>query len=382
MSQHERETLFNCARNREDQFDMTKLSLMLTGYRNGVSALHGEVCRKMWGFAWGNFDPEGKSVAIDSITNSVHVPYWQKPALRTLIEKHGGVDKVMDIPDEEIWKLHLEFKRKLIEKVRERVALQLLHEEVTPDEILAKVQNLLDEDSFMIGFARRFADYKRVTMFVDDEEKLFTFLENVYKKYGKPVHILYAGKPHPNNASGRDRIKQIAETSMRLQQRAQERGFRAQLWFIEGYDIDLARYLEAGVEVWLNNPIRPLEASGTSGMKAGMNGVLNVSVSDGWVPEGIVTGENGWMFGKGDHESIVQDREELFTLLEKTILPVYFERQNPKDAFSRRWVRMMKNSIQSITKKFNTDRMLSEYIEKMYLPSARALKQFQPVKQA
>ncbi len=375
----ERETLFNCARNREDQFDMTKLSMMLSGYRNGVSALHGEVCRKMWGYAWNNFDPEGKGVAIDSITNSVHVPYWQKPVLRSLIEKSGGVEKVMEIPDEEIWKLHLEFKVKLIAKVRERVALQLLHEEASPEEILDRAQNLLDVDSFIIGFARRFADYKRVTMLVDDEERLFTFLENVYKKYKKPVHILYAGKPHPNNASGRDRIRQIAETSARLQQRAQERGFRGQLWFIEGYDIDLARYLEAGVDIWLNNPVRPQEASGTSGMKAGMNGVLNVSISDGWVPEGIVQGENGWMFGQGHYEATNSDRDELFQLLEKTILPIYFERAKPGDAFSSRWVTMMKKSIQSMTRQFNTDRMLTEYIEKMYLPLARTNQKFQSV---
>lgn len=375
LTPEQREVIFNCARNRQDEFDMTKLSLLLTGYRNGVSKLHGEVCRKMWGFAWGNFDPEGKDVAIDSITNSVHAPYWQKPVLRNLIEQSGGIDKVMDIPDEKIWELHLEFKAKLIEKVRERVALQLLHEGVVPDEISARVQNLLDLDSFMVGFARRFADYKRVTMFVDDEDRLFAFLENVYKKYGKPIHILYAGKPHPNNASGRDRIKQIAEASARLEQRAKERGFRAQLLFIEGYDIDLARYLEAGVEIWLNNPVRPQEASGTSGMKAGMNGVLNVSISDGWVPEGIEQGKNGWMFGRGEYEATQSDREELFRLLENEILPAYFDRA-PGEAFSRRWLQMMKYSIKTITQKFNMDRMITEYIEKMYLPSARALKRF------
>lgn len=376
LTHEQREIIFNCARNREDQFDMTKLAMMLSGYRNGVSALHGEVCRKMWGYAWGNFDAEGRGVAIDSITNSVHAPYWQKPKLRALIENSGGVDNVMQIPDEKIWELHMEFKTKLIEKVRERVAHQLLHEAVDPAVITQKVQTILSEDSFIIGFARRFADYKRVTMLVDDEEKLFTFLEKMYKKYGKPVHILYAGKPHPNNASGRDRIRQITESSERLAQRAKERGFQAQLIFIEGYDIDLARYLEAGVEVWLNNPIRPQEASGTSGMKAGMNGVLNVSVSDGWVPEGVVSGENGWLFGKGDYASTEADRDELFALLENEILPVYFDKKN-SEPFSKGWLKMMKNSIMTITRIFNTDRMLSEYIEKMYLPSSRALQKNQ-----
>ncbi len=380
LSPAEREVIFNCARNREDQFDMTKLSLMLSGYRNGVSKLHGEVCRKMWGFAWGNFDPEGRGVAIDSITNSVHVPYWQKPKLRELIRKEGGVERVSSIPDEKIWDLHLEFKAKLIDKVRERVALQLLHEEQDPQKISEKARNLLDLDSFIIGFARRFADYKRVTMLVDDEERLFNFLEAAYKKYGKPVHILYAGKPHPNNHSGRDRIKQIADTAARLEKRCQERGFKGQLVFIEGYDIDLARYLEAGVDVWLNNPIRPLEASGTSGMKAGMNGVLNISISDGWVPEGVVTGKNGWLFGRGDEASTVSDRDELFKLLEQSVLPVFFDREKPEAEYSVKWLRMMKNSIESITKIFNTDRMLKEYVEKMYLPAARPVPQVENAK--
>jgi starch phosphorylase len=368
---HERDFVFNCARNREDMFDMTKLSLLLSGVcRNGVSALHGEVCRKMWGFAWGNFDPEGRGVPIDSITNSVHVPYWQKPVLRKLIQESGGIDQVPSIPDEKIWSLHQEFKTKLIEKVRERVAYQLLHLKTDLQVIYDATHNLLSVDSFMIGFARRFADYKRVTMLLDDEERLFQFLEKAYKKYRKPVHILYAGKPHPNNYSGREKITQILKLSERLESRGKERGFEAQLVFIQGYDIDLARYLEAGVDIWLNNPIRPLEASGTSGMKAGMNGVLNVSVSDGWVPEGIHHGTNGWLFGKGDHESTEQDRAELFKLLEEEILPAYFE-VKPGEAFSRKWTGFMKNSIRSITKQFNTDRMLTDYIEKMYLPAVR-----------
>lgn len=373
LAPQDREFIFNCARNREDMFDMTKLSLLLSGVcRNGVSELHGEVCRKMWGYAWGNQDPEGKAVPITSITNSVHAPYWQKPVLRSLIEEQGGLDKVPQIPDENIWALHTEFKVKLIEKVRERLAYQLLRENADPQAIYEKTQNLLTPNAFMIGFARRFAEYKRVTMLLEDEEKLFQFMERAYRAYGAPVNIIYAGKPHPNNYSGREKITEILNIAERLNRRAEERKFQAQLVFVQGYDIDLARYLEAGVDVWLNNPIRPLEASGTSGMKAGMNGVLNVSVSDGWVPEGIVQGQNGWLFGAGDEDSTNQDREELFALLETTILPIYFKREKPEDGFSREWVRLMKNSIESITKKFNTDRMLSEYVEKMYLPAVRA----------
>jgi len=257
--------------------------------------------------------------------------------------------------------------------------LQIIHD---------RLRNLLDLDSFMIGFARRFADYKRVTLFLEDEEKLFQFLERAYRTYGKPIHILYAGKPHPNNFVGIKRIRDIVQTSERLQKRAEERGFRSQIVFVQDYDIALARYLVAGVDIWLNNPIRPQEASGTSGMKAGMNGVLNVSTSDGWVPEGIRHGKNGWIFGKGDAQSAVQDREELFRLLEETILPLYFgglkksskpskgTKTASKDessfpVFSSRWVQMMKESIRTITAQFNSDRMLIEYIEKMYLPAVK-----------
>jgi starch phosphorylase len=373
LSQQDREFIFNCARNREDMFDMTKLSLLLSGVcRNGVSELHGEVCRKMWGYAWGNNDPEGKNVPITSITNSVHVPYWQKPVLRSLIEEQGGIDKVSKIPDEKIWALHTEFKVKLIEKVRERLAYQLLRENAEPQDIYEKTQALLTPNAFMIGFARRFAEYKRVTMVLEDEEKLFSFMERIYRASGVPVNIIYAGKPHPNNYAGQEKITEILNIAERLSKRAAERKFQGQIVFVQGYDIDFARYLEAGVDIWLNNPIRPLEASGTSGMKAGMNGVLNVSVSDGWVPEGIVQGQNGWTFGRGDANSTNQDREELFALLEKTILPIFLKREKEGDVFSREWVRLMKNSIESITKKFNTDRMLTEYIEKMYLPAVKA----------
>ena len=391
LNQNEREPLFNFARNHENMFDMTKFSLLLSGvFRNGVSRLHGDVCRHMWAYAWGKAETQAKEVPIGSITNAVHVPYWQKPILRQLIESRGGIEKISMIDDEKIWTLHLEFKTKLIEKVRERFADQLLRENVDHQLIHEQTLDLLDLDSFMIGFARRFADYKRVTMFLEDEERLFQFLAVSFKKYQKPIHILYAGKPHPNNLAGFKRIHDIVQIAQRLAERSKQRGFRSQIVFIQDYDIDLARYLVGGVDIWLNNPIRPHEASGTSGMKAGMNGVLNVSIPDGWVPEGIQHGKNGWLFGKGDAQSVQQDRAELFHLLEETILPLYFGVQGQKKgsirskkdssendivsspAFSAPWVTMMKEAIRTITAQFNTDRMLTEYIEKMYLPAAKS----------
>jgi len=371
LSPGEREMIFNCARNRHDQFDMTKLSLLLAGaFRNGVSRLHGEVCRKMWAYAWEHENPA--QVPISSITNAVHVPYWQKPKLRQLILDRGGLEQMGQVEDKAVWSLHLEFKRKLIDKVRERLAFQLLHEKFDAQVIHDQTHGLLDVDSFMIGFARRFAAYKRIMLFLEDEERLFQFMEGAFRKYGKPVHILYAGKPHPNNYQGRHQIGQIIAMSRRLAQRSRERGFKGQIIFVEGYDIDMARYLEAGVDVWLNNPIRPFEASGTSGMKAGMNGVLNVSIADGWVPEGIVHGKNGWLFGRGDEASTDHDRDELFKLLEESILPLYFERPDQAKPFSPRWLAMMKESIRSITNYFSTDRMLIEYIERMYLPAVKS----------
>lgn len=384
LNSEEREVIFNCGRNQENMFDMTKLSLLLSGvYRNGVSALHGNVCRKMWAYVWSKYSANHDETPIGHITNSVHVPYWQKPILRRLIESRGGIHQVHQIEDEKIWLLHLEFKTKLIVKIRERVADQLLREKIDPEVIHDRIQNLLDVDSFMIGFARRFADYKRVTLFLEDEERLFEFLERTYRTYGKPVHILYAGKPHPNNQTGIRRVNEIVKISERLAKRAQERAFRSQLVFAQDYDIDLARYLVAGVDIWLNNPIRPHEASGTSGMKAGMNGVLNVSIPDGWVPEGIISGKNGWLFGSGDANSATSDRNELFELLEKTILPLYFKGPGPGEKGkkksaddsnwlpSQEWLAMMKQAIQTITTQYNTDRMLSEYIEKMYMPAVR-----------
>ena len=383
LNSEEREIIFNCGRNQDNMFDMTKLSLLLSGvYRNGVSKLHGSVCQKMWAYAWSIPDSKSEETPIGYITNAVHIPYWQKPILRRLIESRGGIDQVQKIEDEKIWLLHLEFKTKLIDKIRERVADQLLREKIDPEVIHDRIHNLLNIDSLMIGFARRFADYKRVTLFLEDEERLFQFLERTYKTYGKPVHILYAGKPHPNNQAGIKRVNDIVQISERLARRARERGFRSQLVFAQDYDIDLARYLVAGVDIWLNNPIRPHEASGTSGMKAGMNGVLNVSIPDGWIPEGIVSGKNGWLFGTGDAESAASDRNELFELLEKTIVPLYFKGRGQEKTKqksiddshwmpSQEWLAMMKDAIKTITIYYNTDRMLSEYIEKMYLPAVR-----------
>ena len=372
VSKQDQETIFNCARNQHDEFDMTKLSLLFSGiFRNGVSRLHGEVCRKMWVYAWGSTYQKPEQVPIDSITNGVHIPYWQSPEIASLVNRVDGPQNISKVADETLWAAHVYRKRRMIVEVRERFALQWLREGRTPEEVQTNIQSILDPHAFIIGFARRFAGYKRVTFFIEDEEKLFSFLERVYRKHGRPVHILFAGKPHPNNVTAHSQIQTIYEVSRRLSRRKEERDFKAQILFIEGYDISIARRLIAGCDIWLNNPIKPLEASGTSGMKAGLNGVLNVSIADGWIAEGIQSGVNGWTFGEGSEASKARDRDELFKLLEETILPVYFKRPEKSFDFSPEWVGMMKNSIRKMMEEFSIERMLTEYIEKMYLPAAQ-----------
>lgn len=372
LRSEDQETIYNCARNKVNFFDMTKLSLLLAdGFRNGVSQIHGDVSRHMWQYAWAGRYQKPADVPIGHITNGVHVPYWQAPEISALIKDAGGLENIQKISDEKLWQVHSYRKVRMIVKVREQAAYHLLRLGFPPDEVQRRTQFWLDPDAFMIGVARRFAGYKRITWFLEDEERLFTFLEDSFRKYGKPVQILFAGKPHPDNYQGRDQIRYVSQISMRLEERTHARNFKAAIFFIEGYDIDLARRLVSGIDIWLNNPIRPLEASGTSGMKAGMNGILNVSIPDGWVAEGIKTGENGWLFGKGHPETSREDRRELFDLFENTILPIYFERPEKKHNYSPRWLALMKRSIQTITSEYSIDRMLREYTEKMYLPGVR-----------
>lgn len=371
LTPQEAEELIGFGINPQGAFDMTQFSLRVAHrYRNGVSQLHGEVCRQMWSYLWGASSEHSANVPIKAITNAVHVPFWQKNELRELLEKSGGFKELDHIPSNEIWKMHQFFKQQLTGYIKKRLFTQIIREG-EEQHVYDFQLECLEEDNFIIGFARRFAQYKRVTLVLDDEDLLFQSLEHYYRQYKKPVIFLFAGKPHPDNYPGRNRIHQIYTASRRLEKVCKERDFKAAIIFIEGYDISLAKNLEAGCDVWLNNPIRPLEASGTSGMKAAINGVLNVSIDDGWVPEGIISGKNGWIFGKGDEGSKDEDRLAFFHLLESEILPCYFGRNKPNDAFSENWVKMMKRSISSIMSYFNTQRMLQEYSERMYFQSSK-----------
>ncbi len=355
--------------NSDGVFDMTQFSLRLAAaHRNGVSRLHGEVCRNMWAHLWDVKDPQ--QTPIDSITNAIHIPFWIRSELSSKFDNQNLSNPLAALSDQEIWDLHQKFKSHLIEKVRERCVRQWRREGLSGEQIMKRYQTLPPENTFIIGFARRFAQYKRVTLILDDEDRLFEFLHHAYEKYKTPISFIFAGKPHPDNHPGRNRVHQISEVSRRLERDSLKRGYQAYIVFVEGYDITLARLLESGADIWLNNPIRPLEASGTSGMKAGLHGVLNVSINDGWVCEGIQNDINGWTFGAEPYESNNQDRNALFELLESIVLPRYFDFRDHN--FSEKWVTMMRSSILTILRDFNSDRMLREYIEKMYLPAVQS----------
>ena len=361
-------------KNTGNLFDMTQLALLFSGaFRNGVSQLHGDICQTMWAHLAELPNKPVNPLPIGAITNAIHIPYWQQPSLARMLDEFGGVEKILEIPGQTLWSLHQQLKQQMLDAVKSRMTTCWKREGLLPDDISLRVNKFPSKDSLMIGFARRFAAYKRVTLILDDEEYLFEFLERMYQKYKTPISLLFAGKPHPDNYPGRNRIHQIWDVSRRLEEYCLKKGIEASVYFIEGYDIELARYLESGCDLWLNNPTRPLEASGTSGMKAGINGVLNLSINDGWVPEGIRHGLNGWIFGKGGEDTTNnEDREELFRVLEKEVFPVFFSRPLKANTFSPEWVKMMMSSISSIMQFFNTERMLREYIEKMYLPAIRA----------
>jgi starch phosphorylase len=310
-------------------------------------------------------------VPIESITNGVHVPYWTSPELAPLADAAGGHAFADKISDADLWRAHEAAKLQLVQTARKRVRHHLWRAGHSEEDSLRLSELFLEPDALTICFARRFAGYKRATFFIEDEKRFFAFVEAVYQTYGKAVQVIFAGKPHPNNTQGREQIRSIVQMARRLEKHCAEHGFKAWLVFIENYDIDLARHLVAGSDLWLSNPIRPLEASGTSGMKAAANGVLNVSIADGWAAEGIRDGDNGWLYGRGDEHNQDHDRKKLYDLLSDVIVPLYFERSDPTLNYSPRWVAMMKRSIQTIAPQYSVERMLREYADRMYLPAIR-----------
>jgi starch phosphorylase len=352
-----------------DNFCMAVLAMRHSGHSNGVSELHGEVSRRMWADVWPDLPEE--QLPLTSITNGVHQKSWLSDEMTDLLIRYLGTRwldeqsselhwrKVSRIPDGELWRTHRRGTARLVDYARRSLKAQLVKLEAPPKEVAA-ADEVLDPEILTIGFARRFATYKRGTLLLMDKERLAAILNHPER----PVQIVFAGKAHPADHQGKELIRQIVQLSH------QER-FRQRIIFLEDYDMSVARHLVQGVDVWLNTPLRPQEASGTSGMKVAFNGGLNMSILDGWWCEGY-KGNNGWAIGHGDvYEDLTYQNEvesrAIYDLLEKEIVPLFYNRGT--DGIPRGWTACMKNSMQSLCPVFSTDRMVQEYTKRCYLPA-------------
>lgn len=354
-----------------ETFSMPVLALRLSEYANGVSKLHGQVSRKMWHFLWP--EREEKDVPIAHITNGVDTGTWVARRLRVLFDQYMGADwmdhpddtemwnKVLEIPDEELWAVRRHLKRKLTMFANRRVRRQWLSNTVHPVQVIAGGA-MMEQYSLTIGFARRFATYKRGYLIFRDFDRLLRIINNE----DRPVQILFAGKAHPADEPGKMLIQQVYRA-------VKDSKTGGRLIFLEDYDMNVARYLVQGVDVWLNTPRRPNEASGTSGMKAAMNGGLNFSILDGWWYEGY-NGKNGWAIGDGteyaDHnQQDDADAASLYDVLENQIIPLYYSGRLG-DSMSPGWMAMMKESIRTLSPQFSMARMVKEYTRMFYEPAA------------
>jgi glycogen phosphorylase len=339
-------------------FNMTALALRLSSYANGVSKKHGEVTRRMWQPLWPGRKEE--EVPVGHITNGIHVPTWIEPKMELLFNQYLGPkwledhdntvvwELVNDIPNAELWRIHSWLKIKLLNFIREKARVRWSENRSNLVNIISG-GILLDPTTLTIGFARRFASYKRADLIFKDLERLAKILSQRWL----PVQIIFAGKAHPSDDEG----KRILQHIFAL---AHEPSLGGRIAFVENYDEQLAQYMVHGVDLWLNNPIPPLEACGTSGMKASLNGVLQLSILDGWWREGF-NGKNGWAFeGKGNNE----DAEALYTILEREIVPLYYVLDD--NGVPNGWVEVMKESIKSIGALFSTRRMAKEYALNYY----------------
>lgn len=357
----------------QHELSMTIFGLRTARNSNGVSELHGHVARRMWQHLWP--DTPRDEIPIRHITNGIHAPSWLAADLGVLFERYFGPEWWMDpgdpkvlrrvdqIPDEELWHAHESSRSRLVRTARELSAEQYGQRNESRAEIV-RAKSVLDHDALTVGFARRFATYKRATLLLRDPERFEALLKND----DRPVQFIFAGKAHPADDDGKDLIRQLVEF-------ARTRNVQSRFVFLEDYDIAIARCMVQGVDVWLNTPRRPQEASGTSGMKAAVNGGLNVSVLDGWWCEGY-TPENGWAIGQGEEEydsTEYQDTVEskaLFNLLENEVIPCYYDR--PFGDLPTHWIRMMKASIRMILERFTSHRMVCEYRECFYQPAFEA----------
>lgn len=353
-------------------FNMTAFALRLANQRCAVSQLHETVTRKMWHGLWPDV-PEDK-VPISHVTNGVHVPSWIAPEIYHLFQKYIGEDwiehqdeeKILDrisaIPNAEFWTIHQQLKRKLISSIRETGRQRWVDDNIELKQVLANGV-LFDSDVLTIGFARRFTEYKRPMLLFRDIERLKKLVNSTWQ----PVQIVFAGKSHPADGASKQLLQQVFNL-------VTNRDFQGRLAFAEDYDMHIARYLVQGVDVWLNTPRRLQEASGTSGIKASINGVLHLSVPDGWWLEGY-NGSNGWSIesdfgpptpGAAEDES---DSKSLFRILEEEVVPLYYRRD--RNGIPHGWARMAKEAMCSVIPYFSARRMMKDYIEKMYLPALK-----------
>ncbi|HJT79285.1 MAG TPA: alpha-glucan family phosphorylase, partial [Gemmataceae bacterium] len=358
-------------RDQGEPFCMTVLAIRLSHTTNGVSKLHGQVSRQMWKNIWPEL-PDAE-LPITSITNGVHTRSWVSPDMIQLYDRYLGVQweerptdhsiwKRSDhIPDAELWRTHERRRERLVAFARTRLKAQLQQRGAPPGEV-ARADEVLDPEALTIGFARRFATYKRGTLLFRNLERLTAIINDK----DRPVQIIFAGKAHPRDHGGKELIAEILHTARRPD-------LRRRIVFLEDYDLNVARYLVQGVDVWLNNPRRPLEASGTSGMKVCCNGGLNLSILDGWWVEAYAQ-NNGWAIGAGEEYTDLNYQDDvesraIYDLLEQEIVPAFYTRS--RDGLPRAWLRMMKQSIRTMCPFFNTNRMVQEYMEKCYWPSAQ-----------
>jgi len=360
---------------RSDPFSMTILALRMSRHSNGVSRLHGEVSRSLWKDVWSGVPAH--EVPITSVTNGIHTKTWMAPEFSALYRKYLGEWEehitepdfwrgVIDIPDAQLWETHQQLKHRLVEFVRERVRMRRERIGDSP-EAIRNVNRILDPEVLTIGFARRFATYKRGALLFSDKERLRRLLNDTTR----PVQFIFAGKAHPRDEGGRALIQEVYRFS-------REAGFENRVVFLEDYDSYIARRLVQGVDLWLNNPLRPMEASGTSGMKCAPNGGINLSVLDGWWHEGF-NGNNGWAIAAEINDGTVEfqsavDANSLYQLLENQIIPLYYAKPDGKLPLA--WLQLMRESIRSVTPVFNTHRMVKEYTERLYLPAARSHENF------
>jgi len=356
--------------NPHEEFCMTVLGLKLSRRANAVSSLHGEVSRAMWRVLYpGKLEEE---VPIGHITNGVHVPTWLAPQMFRLYDRHFGTnwhsrssepqiwEGIDNVDDGELWETHLNLKARLVDFVRKR-AIEQAERRGEPEETLQKLGRTLSPDALTIGFARRFATYKRANLLLADIELLASMVND--PKY--PVQFIFAGKAHPRDEPGKRVLQEIAQLMRNPK-------FADKFVFVEDYDINVGRHLVQGVDVWLNNPRRPLEASGTSGQKVVLNGGLNLSVLDGWWAEAY-DGLNGFAIGTGRTHSNMdahdsRDGADLYKVLKEEVIPLYYQRD--RDGLPRGWIKRMKRTIRTLGWRFNADRMVMDYTMKCYIPAA------------